>query len=154
VGLGGNDQLSGGRGNDLVVGGAGNDQLSGGSGRDELLGGNGNDLLLGNGGNDTLIGGNGNDTLFGGLGRDVLTGGNGNDLFVLRPGTGTDTITDFQVGKDLIDLPANLTFANLTIQQQGRNSLIQADGEVLASLLNTRATNLTASSFTNTPVNV
>jgi Ca2+-binding RTX toxin-like protein len=48
--------------------------------------------------------------LNGGMGRDRLTGDDagqfGNDTFVMRPGYGADTVTDFQRGYDQIDLRA------------------------------------------------
>lgn len=68
----------------------------------------GNDTLRGMGGNDTLDGRAGNDTLFGGLGNDTLTGGANNDTFVfdtaLNAATNVDTITDFSVPQDTIQL--------------------------------------------------
>ncbi|MDJ0518425.1 MAG: Calx-beta domain-containing protein [Trichodesmium sp. MO_231.B1] len=54
---------------------------------------------------DNLIGTDGDDTITGFQRRDTLTGGGGNDTFVytsLRDGR--DTITDFEVGSDKIDL--------------------------------------------------
>ncbi|MBY6140853.1 peroxidase [Leisingera daeponensis] len=99
----GRDLLSGGSGDDFIFGGAHNDRLNGGTGHDELLGGNGNDQLRGKGGNDILDGGGHNDLLIGGMGDDLLTGGAGADLFVFRSShTGGDTITDFELGVDLI----------------------------------------------------
>lgn len=65
----------------------------------------GPDIIVGQGGNDTLIGGAGNDTLYGGAGDDTLTGGAGRDVFVLdNAQSGYDTITDFQVGKDRLNV--------------------------------------------------
>ncbi|MEM1171348.1 MAG: endonuclease/exonuclease/phosphatase family protein [Cyanobacteria bacterium P01_H01_bin.35] len=54
---------------------------------------------------DNLIGTNGDDTITGFRRGDILTGGGGDDIFVytsLRDGR--DTITDFEVGSDKIDL--------------------------------------------------
>lgn len=54
--------------------------------------------LAGLAGNDTLIGGSGADTLQGGADNDSLTGGDGDDLFIVVPGDGLDTISDFNSG--------------------------------------------------------
>jgi Ca2+-binding RTX toxin-like protein len=61
--------------------------------------------LLGNSIGNLLNGGSGNDTINGGLGNDTLTGGLGNDVFQLT-NLSTDTITDFTVGADSIQLSA------------------------------------------------
>lgn len=62
--------------------------------------------------NDTLSGGTGNDTLVGGLGNDTLTGGAGNDIFVfdtaLNATTNKDSVTDFVVGQDKIQLDKDI----------------------------------------------
>jgi len=92
-------------------------------GNDILLGGNGDNFIVGDAlifsegvfgaasstfGNDILVGGSGDDTFYG----DVLpfaangTLTNGRDIFVFGPGSGDDTIEDFQTGTDLIDVTA------------------------------------------------
>src|SRR5262245_43158392 len=64
-----------------------------------------NDEIYGNGGDDTLNGAGGNDRLVGGSGNDTLTGGTGADVFKYDTREfGTDTVTDFQVGTDKIDV--------------------------------------------------
>lgn len=85
--------------------------------------GNGNALdntLYGNHLDDTLNGGAGNDILIGGAGNDILTGGSGNDTFLFRAdacpalsSAGIDTITDFTVGQDKIQLGQSI-FSSLT----------------------------------------
>lgn len=112
-------------------------------GNDVLDGGNGNDSLIGLGGNDTLIGGNGDDLLNGGLGNDTLTGGNGADRFVLAANEGSDTITDFKKGTDLIALAGGLSFGSLSFS--GNNIL--NGSEVLATLTGVDTTTLTQSNF-------
>ncbi|MBS7542959.1 ExeM/NucH family extracellular endonuclease [Ancylobacter oerskovii] len=111
IGGNGNDRLSGGDGDDLLEGGIGNDQLAGGEGSDVLVGGLGDDRLWGGEGDDVLEGGIGNDTLKGGAGDDLLTGGLGADSFVFQPGAGTDIVTDFTAGEDLIAF-SGLDFAS------------------------------------------
>jgi len=70
-----------------------------------LVGTSGADSLVAGAENNTLIGGGGADTLIGGGGADTLTGGQGNDQYVynLLSDKG-DTITDFRVGQDKINL--------------------------------------------------
>lgn len=65
------------------------------------------DYIDGEAGDDTLSGGDGDDSLEGDGGNDILTGGAGVDLFVYN-GTadGVDTITDFEVGVDKIQVSA------------------------------------------------
>jgi Ca2+-binding RTX toxin-like protein len=68
-----------------------------------ITGNDGSNLLHGKQGNDTLLGGDSSDRLVGGADSDVLTGGDGADRFVrVYASTGIDTITDFQVGEDLL----------------------------------------------------
>ena len=92
----GNDRINVRGGNDRVFGGQGNDTISGRGGRDYLLGEEGKDTLIGGGKSDILIGGEGNDSLRGNSGRDTFVF---TDL-----DHGRDTIDDFNVNKDLIDL--------------------------------------------------
>lgn len=69
-----------------------------------LDGTNGNDILQGHDGNDLVNAGQGDDILRDGTGNDVMTGGAGADLFILTADSMTDTITDFTLGEDTIDL--------------------------------------------------
>ena len=141
VGGEGNDKLYGGAGDDLLIGGPGNDLLDGGPGNDTAsyasatsavtvnLGvgaqqntvGAGLDTLsgienlIGSDYNDTLIGNGADNQLTGGLGNDMLTGGGGNDTFIWHKGdTGHDTITDFSLGNDHLDLSQLLQGENAT----------------------------------------
>ncbi|MEH2128216.1 Ig-like domain-containing protein [Nostoc sp.] len=160
VGTIGNDIINGGNGNDTIYGGAGNDSLSGGNGNDILYGdglmdggagndtlngGNGDDTLYGGGGTDYLSGGNGNDIIFGGLGSDILTGNNGKDTFAFAAGEGTDTITDFSDGNDLIGLYGGLSFGQLSFS--GSNIKVTSTNEILATLTGINTTTLTAADF-------
>jgi phospholipase/lecithinase/hemolysin len=69
-----------------------------------IVGNAGINGLVGLGGNDSLSGGAGDDRLSGGAGNDVLTGGAGIDTFVIAELGGTDRISDFVRGQDIIDL--------------------------------------------------
>ena len=157
---GGNDIVDGGQGNDIIHGGTGNDILNGGVGDDTLDGGSGNDLLRGDTGNDSLKGGDGqddlqgsdgddsldggdgNDVLDGGTGADTLTGGAGRDEFKVEAG---DTVTDFDIEEDKIDLDDIYNFDTLALwnAENPNNSFStplqwlksdQADGDGLAGL--------------------
>ncbi len=103
-GWAGNDIIVGGDGDDMLYGGRGVDIVFGGDGDDEIEGGEDLDLLVGGGGDDTIDGESGNDLIDGGGGDDTLTGGSGADLFIFGDGHGNDTITDFDVVQDRIDL--------------------------------------------------
>ncbi|MDY6939154.1 MAG: calcium-binding protein [Cyanobacteriota bacterium] len=154
----GTDNLDGGFGNDTIYGGNQNDRIFGGEGEDVLLGelgddclhgDAGDDLLFGNLGSDVLFGGDGFDVLFGGrendslyggsrtdvlsgdLGDDTLVGGGGGDRFDFRPGDGSDIVTDFTDGVDIIGLKEGLTFADLTLIQVANDTQITATGLII-----------------------
>lgn len=102
------DTLQGDYGNDTLVanqtGTSGVDHLYGGDGDDVLFGGAGSDSMHGMNNNDMLIAGDGTDTLLGGMGNDVMWGDNGVDYFVFLPNDGNDTIADFAIGVDKLNL--------------------------------------------------
>ena len=78
---------------------------NGSDGSDILVGGESIDTLDGGDGGDLLLGGNSGDSLTGGKGNDTMVGGLGNDTFKWQAGeTGTDTITDWGTGTDILDL--------------------------------------------------
>ena len=105
--------------------------LQGASVKDLTLVGDGNvavvgneqaNSLTGNDGANSLFGGAGDDRLFGGDGDDILTGGEGADTFVLLSSdSGTDRITDFEMG-DTIDL------SDLVVSDAGTELLFGDDG--------------------------
>ncbi len=104
-GSNGNDTLFGGGDNDTLLGANNDDSLDGGTGNDSVNGGAGNDTVLGGDGDDLVFGVSGNDRLIGGLGNDTLTGSTGIDAFVFSTtAEGVDTITDFTLATDVIDL--------------------------------------------------
>ena len=120
-GRAGDDELQGNEGSDTVLGGTGNDTIFGQAGADLLIGnadndnvqgGDSNDSLQGNEGNDTLIGEAGNDILDGGIGNDLLVGGTGSDRFFFGLDSGRDTINDFVVAEDRIQIVSDLGFSN------------------------------------------
>ncbi|WP_377476117.1 MAG: putative Ig domain-containing protein [Microcoleus anatoxicus] len=153
LGDSGDDTLFGGMGNDTVYGGKGNDVVHGGKDDDLVSGDLGNDTLFGDLGNDTVYGGAGDDLLNGGVGNDSLIGGDGRDRFVLSSGAGVDTITDFQIGQDLLGLSGGVRFDQLTISQgsgmQAQDTLIRiaSTGELLASVIGFSSSSLTQDMF-------
>ncbi|MFZ6049904.1 peroxidase family protein [Pseudomonas sp. CR3202] len=133
IGKGGADVMAGGQGNDiyevtefgdivLELAGAGTDSVSTSLSVYELganleglfFGGAGNfDLGMGNALNNTIVGGAGQDALFGLGGNDYLVGGAGNDIFVFGAGFGQDTIADFTIGQDRLNIEnLGITAAN------------------------------------------
>ena len=132
----GNDTINGGAGNDTMSGGIGDDSYfvdsvtdviieSPNSGTDTVsstvtytLASDVENLTLtgiaainatGNGSNNVLVGNTGNNILSGGSGVDTMTGGTGNDIFQFSSLAELgDTITDFAIGVDKIDLSAVL----------------------------------------------
>lgn len=148
----GDDLIYGGSHYDTIYAGAGNDQVWGDNGRDTIwleagddifydntqsnsnahdtvYGGDGNDTFNGGGGNDIFAGDAGDDTLSGGIGNDTLTGGTDTDTFVFSLGDGSDVITDFENGIDILDFTSTgLTFGDLTITTDASGSTIVTYG--------------------------
>jgi Ca2+-binding RTX toxin-like protein len=88
-----------------VDAGGGNDLISGGAQGDGLSGGTGNDTIFGGLGPDQIGGGFGDDRIIGGIGADLIYGEQGNDTFVYNGvGDAGDTITDFEIGRDKIEI--------------------------------------------------
>ena len=150
------DIIAGGLGDDRIFGGGGDDLLRGdlneradgsayAGGDDFIDGGSGNDLMSGKSGNDTLLGGTGDDRIWGDDGDDLINGGagadelygdsrrGGADTFVLAVGEGGDTIMDYNFG-GIIDTIQVLGATSVESVRNGSDTLIQADGELLATL--------------------
>ncbi|MCE3290061.1 MAG: Serralysin, partial [Caulobacter sp.] len=144
-GEGGNDGVYGHDGADQLYGGDGDDVMVGGLGRDQMRGGQGKDSLTGDTDLDQLWGDEGDDDLNGGGSADTLTGGAGADRFVFEAGTSTDTITDFELGVDQIDVTAYGTYQSIT--QVGADTVVAIAAGVTAKLLNVQAHLLTANNF-------
>lgn len=146
------DTIHGRSGNDTINGQQDNDLIFAGTDNDTLSGGNGVDTLLGQAGNDNLAGDNGDDLLDGGSGNDTLRGCRGSDRFVLTSSNGSDTISDFKDGQDLIQL-SGLTFGQLAIAQgTGANSndtsiSLNNSSELLAILTGVQSSSITSADF-------
>ncbi len=190
----GNDTLNGGNGNDLLDGGSGIDTadysglkfkglLSTDLGLDANLAtgiaqhssqnnplGSTDTLvnlenLTGTSRRDRLVGDSGDNLLVGGKGKDTLTGGGGSDRFGYRTCSERgDTLVDFVVGEDLIEVSQlldsvgyigsdPLTDGYLRTLLQNGNTLVQFDGNgggdrfVTLATLQGITTSLTLSSF-------
>lgn len=140
-GYAGNDTLYGDDGNDILTGMRGDDVLHGGAGDDILIGGNNVDMLYGGDGADRLRGGSGRDLLEGGAGDDTLFGEDSGDTFLFRGAWGYDTVRDFEVGVDQLDvsflrLPDFATFLEAAAERSSglRFMFEEGDGFFLAGL--------------------
>jgi Ca2+-binding RTX toxin-like protein len=116
---------AGGTAGQVMLGGAGDDQLTGTAGADQILGG---------AGNDQLRGGDGADVLVDGAGADQMWGGAGADVFVLVRDGQTDTIRDFELGIDRIDISQMgrfYTVEALGFESRGDGARLSIGGETL-----------------------
>lgn len=94
-----------------ITTGAGDDTITGGAKADTIVAGAGDDTINGGAGNDNIDGGAGDDVITGGAGADTLKGDTGEDTFVYTAQTDStyvnfDTISDFTLADDVIDLSA------------------------------------------------
>ena len=89
---------------------------------------------------NVLVGNAGDNILDGGTGADTITTGSGSDTIVLRLGDGggalfdADIITDFTDGSDIFGLDDGLLLSELSITQNGNDTLIKSGSEYLAVL--------------------
>lgn len=137
-GTDGGDTLIGDDRSEIILGGGGNDRVEGRGGRDLVEGGDGN---------DTVLGGDGDDLLNGGSGTDVMTGGAGRDWFAFYAGDGRDTITDFNVSEDVIDVGFQLISA---ITQNGNDCVITLQSGDQLTLTGVQAHTVGAANFVRT----
>ncbi|WP_368187932.1 calcium-binding protein [Aestuariibius sp. HNIBRBA575] len=157
----GTDEIDGGLGADSILGGGGADVIHGNAGSDTINGGAAGDQLFGEGGDDDLAGGDGADTLLGGTGNDVLNGGNGSDVlfggagvdrFVFAGSIGSNIVSDWQNGVDIIDFSGfagvSETSHILTLAtQSGNDVLLSLGAGQLIRVLNANVSQLDDSDF-------
>jgi len=88
---------------------------------DNIVGSDAADQFSALGGNDFIDGGSGNDTLNGGQGNDFMLVGPGMDLLQFEAGDGNDidTVEDFDLGDDKIELLGGLTIASISESELG-----------------------------------
>lgn len=141
---------------DTITGDDNDNVLLGLGGDDMVSGGGGNDFVAAADGNDTLDGGAGNDTIVGASGDDTLTGGSGADTYQLITEVqdaynfGHDTITDFDVAEDVIDLTPFEQYgaiSQLDIAEAGGNTTITIDSDRSITLNGVSAGSLVAANF-------
>ena len=138
--------------NGLVFTGAGDDlidaSLSGGNNR--IYAGGGNDTVI-LGAKDYISGAVGDDIFYANSGGDnTITGGEGEDQFWIAVGEipeSANTITDFTAGEDVIGIVLGISFDDLSLTQDGDNTLIAAGGNDLATLLGVESTSLSTDNF-------
>ncbi|MFC1836848.1 calcium-binding protein, partial [Thermodesulfobacteriota bacterium] len=113
---------------DLWINGLnGDDVVYGTSHNENLINGVGDAILVAGGGNDTIWAGDGDDILDGGEGNDILYGEAGNDTYILRIGSGHDTIVDSDPTADNTDtiwFGSNLTRGNIAPMRLGNDLIL------------------------------
>lgn len=107
-----------------AINGAGNSLAN------KLVGNSAKNFLNGGAGNDTLYGGAGDDVLIGGAGSNKLNGGAGSDVFQMTTNAGNDTITDFNVVDDTIQLKRDIFTVFKTIGVLNANQFVVGDGPI------------------------
>ena len=155
TGTSGDDVLKGKeRQDDVIRGLAGDDTIFGYEGDDELYGGAGDDTIAGGDGDDRIYGGAGDDSLWGdGTRSDIaLDGATDFDTFIFKPGHGNDTVRDFNLNEDRLDLShfgSISELSDLTIQQQGQHTVVSVDaqGGGTINLLGINASDLDSGDF-------
>ena len=110
-------------------------------------------LIEGTIGNDTLIGSLVSDRIVGFAGSDTITTGSGNDVLVYNSaGEGVDTITDFELGSDKIDMTSILGASNpltngqVSFTQDGNNTILKYNNSDFAIFENTDVASMNDSS--------
>ncbi|MFN0262801.1 LamG-like jellyroll fold domain-containing protein [Tepidamorphus sp. 3E244] len=105
---------------------------------DTIIGNSQGNRLRGEAGDDDIDGLGGDDTIQGGTGSDTLTGGTGLDTFAYASGdveTGdVDTITDFDLGDDMLDLAGLLDAAFLPGNTADYVQALQSGGDTTVSV--------------------
>ncbi len=138
-------EFLGSTGGDGYVGTDFRDIARGNAGSDVFAGALGADKLFGNAGDDSLSGGDGKDLIVGGRDDDTLTGGRHADTFRFNPGSGDDTVTDFQVGKDVLDFDGYGSDASITAAEVDGSTVITiASGDDVATVTLLNVTDFTA----------
>src|SRR5206468_261113 len=110
------------------------------------------EALAGTGGAETLYGGAGPDTFDGGAGNDTMYGYDGNDTYLFGPGSGQDTVLDFDPtagNVDTIEMASGVAPSDVTVTHQ-QDLAAGVDDLVLS--INGTSDQLTVQSFFTDPV--
>jgi serralysin len=110
-----------------------------------------NERLMGSAGADVINGGGGDDYVHDGAGADTLTGGAGGDVFVFNRDGAIDTITDFEIGVDRIDVSnwgRIYSAQSLAITSTATGAQIAYGGDVLI-ITSSTGTSLATSAFSD-----
>lgn len=115
---------------------SGIENLTGSLGGDILLGSGNGETIDGNFGNDRIDARDGADRIRGSHGDDILAGGKGKDMFVfdyhfrLLEGVsyGKDTVTDFEIGLDRVQIGTQTGGVRLTLRQLGEDTVMTRAG--------------------------
>lgn len=100
-------------------------------------------------GDDTIRGNQANNVIDGGRGNDRISSGDGHDIIIAHVKAGDhDVITDFDTALDKIDLGQSVNaFSELTLTQDGANTLITFANGYRITLENTQTAAIQSSHF-------
>jgi hypothetical protein len=84
----------------------------------------GNHLVLGTAAVNSIKAVTGNEIMIGGLSNDTFTTGAGNNLIAFNKGDGKDTVIDIAGTNNSISLGGNFAFADLALQKNGNNLIL------------------------------
>lgn len=121
----------------------------GSSAQDNIYGSNSGSDLAGGADMDKLVGGSSKDRIDGGADNDILTGRGSADLFIFKRGYDLDTVTDFSLSEDRLDLSSTgiVSKADLAIRQIGKSTVISLGGGDEVVLNNVTASKLANKNF-------
>jgi hypothetical protein len=120
----------------LIHAGGGNDTLVAGNGTTDLLfGGTGNDTFEGSTGNTYMFGGTATNTFVAGTGNDYMQGaGTANTYVFNQNNTGQDTIANFNVATDTLQIAPNLNGNGITTTAQLLSGATVSNGNTILHL--------------------
>ncbi|HEX5545134.1 MAG TPA: calcium-binding protein, partial [Nitrospira sp.] len=104
--------------------------LTGTDNDDQIIGTNVADRIIAGDGADVLQSGLGDDTLDGGVGADRLIGGQGNDTYLFGPGSGQDTIVEFQGSLDAIRMAPGVAPSDVIVTRNNNDLVLSLNGGV------------------------